>query len=107
MLEHTGTIPRDAANQQVLDKLKVERERGITVKSQAVSMVYDYPGPDSEDNEEVVGPRPEKGRYLLNLIDTPGHVDVSTFEAPAIGALYSCSNTFANHGCFWCTLLFP
>ncbi len=45
LLELTGTIPSDGSNQQVLDKLKVERERGITVKSQAVTMVYDYVGP--------------------------------------------------------------
>ncbi|WFD18899.1 Translation factor guf1 mitochondrial [Malassezia caprae] len=61
LLELTGTIPRDSSNKQVLDKLKVERERGITVKSQAVSMVYQGPAQ----------PRPT----LLNLIDTPGHVD--------------------------------
>lgn len=61
LMERTNTIPNDASNQQVLDKLKVERERGITVKSQAVSMLYDTQGAK---------------RILLNLIDTPGHVDV-------------------------------
>ena len=50
-----------ASNKQVLDKLKVERDRGITVKSQAVSMLYKTP--------ERATP------LLLNLIDTPGHVD--------------------------------
>lgn len=68
LLEKTGTIPRDGANRQVLDKLKVERERGITVKSQAVSMVYDHVSGDGAS---------ESKRYLLNLIDTPGHVDFS------------------------------
>lgn len=63
LLELTGTIPKNGLNKQVLDKLKVERDRGITVKSQAVSMVYDH---TSEDTTK---------RYLLNLIDTPGHVD--------------------------------
>ena len=62
-MERTNTIPNDASNQQVLDKLKVERERGITVKSQAVSMLY-----NTQDGK----------RILLNLIDTPGHVDVRT-----------------------------
>jgi elongation factor 4 len=66
LLEMTGTIPvgedGKLINKQVLDSLKVERERGITVKSQAVSMVYE--------------PKIESGqRWLLNLIDTPGHVD--------------------------------
>ncbi|KAJ3006214.1 Translation factor guf1 mitochondrial [Thoreauomyces humboldtii] len=57
----TGTISKDSVNKQVLDKLKVERERGITVKAQTASMIYRHEGQD----------------YLLNLIDTPGHVDFS------------------------------
>lgn len=63
LLELTGTIPRKhiGTNQQVLDKLKVERERGITVKAQTASMIHDANG----------------NKYLLNLIDTPGHVDFS------------------------------
>ncbi|WFD06337.1 Translation factor guf1 mitochondrial [Malassezia vespertilionis] len=63
LLEHTQTIPSDGSNKQVLDKLKVERERGITVKSQAVSMLYKDPN------------RTDTKPILLNLIDTPGHVD--------------------------------
>ncbi|QSL65882.1 hypothetical protein MERGE_000162 [Pneumocystis wakefieldiae] len=59
LLEITGTISESGKNLQVLDKLKVERERGITVKAQVCSMLYDYRGET----------------YLLNLIDTPGHVD--------------------------------
>ncbi|CEH17181.1 gtp-binding protein lepa [Ceraceosorus bombacis] len=55
LLELTGCIPAGPGNKQFLDTLKVERERGITVKSQAVSMVWNG--------------------CLLNLIDTPGHVD--------------------------------
>ena len=61
LLELTNTIPSDSSNKQVLDKLKVERERGITVKSQAVSMLYQPAG--------------QRQPLLLNLIDTPGHVD--------------------------------
>ncbi|CAG5118201.1 unnamed protein product [Candidula unifasciata] len=57
-LEITGTIAK-GNNQQVLDRLQVERERGITVKAQTASLVHTYKG----------------RRYLLNLIDTPGHVD--------------------------------
>ncbi|KAL0946754.1 hypothetical protein HGRIS_012931 [Hohenbuehelia grisea] len=61
LLELTGTIAaaKSGKNEQVLDKLKVERERGITVKAQTASMLYDWNGK----------------RHLLNLIDTPGHVD--------------------------------
>ncbi|KAI9300516.1 P-loop containing nucleoside triphosphate hydrolase protein [Cunninghamella echinulata] len=61
LLEFTNTISSKGSNKQVLDKLKVERERGITVKAQTVSMFYNYKGKN----------------YLLNLIDTPGHVDFS------------------------------
>ncbi|KAI8340197.1 translation factor GUF1-like protein, mitochondrial [Chlamydoabsidia padenii] len=61
LLELTNTISSRGSNKQVLDKLKVERERGITVKAQTVSMFYSYKGKE----------------YLLNLIDTPGHVDFS------------------------------
>lgn len=60
LLEYTGAI-KENSGQQVLDSLQVERERGITVKAQSASLLYNY-------NDEV---------YLLNLIDTPGHVDFS------------------------------
>ncbi|KAG9291219.1 hypothetical protein G9A89_021721 [Geosiphon pyriformis] len=56
-----STISSNQINAQVLDKLTVERERGITVKAQSCSMFYEYKGQE----------------YLLNLIDTPGHVDFS------------------------------
>ena len=65
ILEYTNTIPAatDAEAQkkraQILDKLEVERERGITIKAQTCTMIYPYKGQD----------------YLLHLIDTPGHVD--------------------------------
>lgn len=58
LLELTGTI-EPGGKKQFLDKLDVERERGITVKAQTCSMLYKYKGDD----------------YLLHLVDTPGHVD--------------------------------
>lgn len=61
LLEYTGTITDRMKTEQFLDKLQVERERGITVKAQTASMIYELDG-------EL---------YLLNLIDTPGHVDFS------------------------------
>ncbi|GCC36395.1 hypothetical protein chiPu_0014889 [Chiloscyllium punctatum] len=61
LLEITGAIVKTDRNRQVLDKLQVERERGITVKAQTVSLFYHHEGKT----------------YLLNLIDTPGHVDFS------------------------------
>jgi len=61
LLEFTGTISQRIKAEQFLDKLQVERERGITVKAQSASMFYELNG----------------HMYLLNLIDTPGHVDFS------------------------------
>ncbi|KAG0652372.1 Ribosomal back-translocase [Hyphodiscus hymeniophilus] len=70
LLELTGTI-EPGGNKQVLDKLDVERERGITVKAQTCSMIYNYQGED----------------YLLHLVDTPGHVD---FRAEVSRSYASC-----------------
>ncbi|KAJ9656692.1 Translation factor guf1 mitochondrial [Neophaeococcomyces mojaviensis] len=70
LLELTGTI-QPGGNKQVLDKLDVERERGITVKAQTCSMIYNYKGQD----------------YLLHLVDTPGHVD---FRAEVSRSYVSC-----------------
>ncbi|OUM56045.1 hypothetical protein BVG19_g5703 [[Candida] boidinii] len=59
LLEITGVVRPNDANKQVLDKLDVEKERGITVKAQTVSMIYHYKNED----------------YLFHLVDSPGHVD--------------------------------
>lgn len=71
LLELTGTIEPGAGNKQILDKLDVERERGITVKAQTCSMIYNYKGED----------------FLLHLVDTPGHVD---FRAEVSRSYASC-----------------
>ncbi|XP_056456979.1 translation factor Guf1, mitochondrial [Gadus chalcogrammus] len=70
LLEITGAIVTTEKNKQVLDKLQVERERGITVKAQTASLFYTHKG----------------HRYLLNLIDTPGHVDFSYEVSRSISA---------------------
>lgn len=71
LLEVTGTISDRQKHEQFLDKLQVEKERGITVKAQTASMFYEYNGQ----------------MYLLNLIDTPGHVD---FSYEVSRSLYAC-----------------
>lgn len=73
LLELTGVIQPGDANKQVLDKLDVERERGITVKAQTCSMFYQDPT--------------TKEDYLLHLVDTPGHVD---FRAEVSRSYASC-----------------
>ena len=71
LLEYTGTLQSRTKSEQFLDKLQVEKERGITVKANTASMFYEKDGKT----------------YLLNLIDTPGHVD---FSYEVSRSLYAC-----------------
>ncbi len=79
LIEYTGAVASREMKDRMMDTLELEQERGITIKLQTARLNYPYKGDKAE-----------KGAYILNMIDTPGHVDFSYEVSRSVAACEGC-----------------